>query len=136
MPVYHSILVTVAAPYRRVQLIESIQLETIYMNRSWICEQVRFPRRHNMGYLSALRALRWYSDSVQINVRTPPNKVTIIYRIYLRGKISLLTMQRFYFGKIPIWELKDKGDLRSQLSRQSNGLLIRGSWVRVPKGVH
>ena len=61
-----------------------------------------------MGYLSALRALRWYSDSVQINVRTPPNKVTIIYRIYLRGKISLLTMQRFYFGKIPIWELKIK----------------------------
>lgn len=32
-------------------------------------------------------------------------KVIIINRINLRGKISLLTMKRSYFGKIPIWEL-------------------------------
>ena len=36
MPVYHSILVTVAAPYRWVLLTESIQLETMYMSKGQI----------------------------------------------------------------------------------------------------
>ena len=50
----------------------------------------------------------------------PTNKVIIINRINLRGKISLLTMKRSYFGKIPIWELNrlKRFALLAQLAEQ------------------
>ena len=46
--------------------------------------------------------------------------VIIINQINLRGKISLLTMKRSYFGKIPIWELNrlKRFALLAQLAEQ------------------